>query len=93
MQIPDDLHLSERGNILLTGDDGNMVAWLTLEGDRRLEVTFNPGNYPALNVGVVTLTDEQLAAHINGNLGGWHVRKCNIEGVNVENGYVAEEKR
>lgn len=83
-------HLCERGNTLLVTGEGNMVAWLDLLGDQRLQVSWCPDNYPALNVTVVTLTDAQLAEHINTRCGGWLIRKCNIEGVNVEGDYVAD---
>jgi len=83
------LYLCERGNTLLT-DYENMVAWLDLEGDTRLEVAYNPGNYPALNVQTITITDEDLAKHINENLQYWLVCKCHIDGVNIDaNGEVA----
>jgi hypothetical protein len=84
-----DDHWCERGNTLLETGEGNMVAWLDLEGNHRLQVSWCPDNYPALNVSVIELTDEQLAAHINDKCGGWLIRKCNIDGVNDENGSVA----
>lgn len=82
-------HLCERGNTLLEMD-GSMVAWLDLVDDQRLEVSWCPNNYPALNVSVVSLTDEQLASHINSKCRGWIIRKCNVEGVNVDGDYVAD---
>jgi hypothetical protein len=86
---PDD-SLDERGNTLLVNDGDDMLAWLDLVGNHRLQVSYCPGNHPALNVGVVELTEEQLAAHINSRCAGWLVRKCNCDGVNIVGGYVAE---
>ena len=77
------LHLNERGNTLLATDD-NMVAWLTLEGNLRLEVSWTPDNYPALHVRTVELTDEEIAKHIRQNCGGWYVRRLNIDGVQTD---------
>ena len=82
---------TERGNTLLTGD-GRLAAWLRLEGNERLEVTYSPGSYPALNVRVVSSTDKQLAKHINANLGGWFVQKCNLAGVKIDADGCVREK-
>ena len=76
--------LCERANTLLVNDGGDMVAWLTLDGDTRVEVAWNPDNYPALNVTFKTLTDDQLVEHINTNLKGWSVRKGNLDGLKID---------
>jgi hypothetical protein len=71
----------ERGNTMLVQEDGpNMVAWLTVEGDTRLEVEYSPDNYPALNVRLCSLTDRELSVHITDNLlpNGWTVQKWNL---------------
>jgi len=79
----------ERGNTaLICPDSGNLIAWLGLSEDLRLEVSWAPGNYPGLNVVVKEITDVELAQHINTKLGGWHVRKVNINGVVQRDGYV-----
>lgn len=88
MTQPDGVFLSadwagcERGNNLFTNDE-QLVAWLHIEGDWWLEVSHNPGNYPALNVGPVLLSKSELVAHINAKLGGWFARKCNLAGVQL----------
>ena len=76
--------LNERGGTLLVDEEGNMVAWLPV-GDKFLEITYNEDNYPALNVGPAGGTADEIVAHINKNLGGWYVRKCNLEGINMTN--------
>ena len=82
MNLPDDWHACERGNTMLATGEGNFVAWLDMDDEgHRLEVSYAPDNYPALNVAVVNLSDEELADHINEKLQGWIVQKCNIEGV------------
>jgi hypothetical protein len=80
----------ERGNTLLVDDDGNMVAWIDIDMsfNRRMEVAFTPDNYPALSVGIVQLTDEQLAKHIRTKCGDWYARKLNIEGVELVDSHV-----
>lgn len=82
MKIEINDSLCERGGTLLVTEDGSMVAWLPV-GDKFLEVTYNPDNYPALNVVPTDLTEAQIVKHINDNLVGWYVRKCNLEGVRV----------
>jgi hypothetical protein len=65
---------------MLVQEDGpNMVAWLDVEGDARLEVSYCPDNYPALNVRLCTLTDGVLAAHVLKLVEeGWTLQKCNV---------------
>ena len=79
--------LCERGNVLLvSGEEGSMVSWLKMEDGNRLEVAWNPRNYPSLSVKTVGLDDEALARHINVELGGWYVRTCNIDNVMMTDG-------
>lgn len=88
--IPDNFAECERGNTLLTDDEGNMVAWITLDGELRMQVSWCPDDYPALRLSLVKLDDERLAAHINERCRGWLIRKCNVEGINMgKSGYVA----
>lgn len=82
--LPANWHACERGNTMLSTGEGNMVAWLTIDGDTRLEVSYAPDNYPSLNVRTCTLTDTQLAEHINTKLKGWAANKCNCPGVNLD---------
>jgi hypothetical protein len=82
-------HACERGNTLLVNDAGAMIAWLDLltagspspsshQPVPRLEISWVPDNYPALNVTKVDLSDEQLAKHIRERCCGWLVRKCQL---------------
>ena len=80
---------TERGNTLLVNGD-SFVAWLDLGNHVRLEVSWVPDNYPALNVQTIKRTQEELAEHINTRCVGWDVRKCHIDGVNIVLGYVAD---
>ena len=78
----------ERGNILITHEEEFYLnAWVRLDGkDQWLQVSYRSDNYPALNVSTVTVTEEELAAHIRKEFGGglWHVRKMNIKGVQID---------
>ena len=74
---------TERGNTLLVNGD-SFVAWLGMGGNKRLEVSWVPDNYPSLNVQTIERTDAELAEHINTKCCGWYVRKCNIAGLNVD---------
>jgi len=78
----DKLFATERGNTLLMNGE-QMAAWVSM-GQKRLEITYNPNNYPMLTVSEVDITDEQLAQHINDNLTGWFVPKCNVDGVHMD---------
>ena len=83
------LGLTEKGNTLLVTEDGDsFVAWLDIGSPgrafHRLEVSWNPDDYPSLSVSVVEMTDKKLAKHINENCEGWIIRKCNVEGVKRE---------
>ena len=85
MNIPDDLLISEKGNTWLCDDDGNHVAWFTIEG-RFVEVSVTPGNSPGFYLRALPDDEndpEKIAKHINRNLSGWTVRRCNINGVEV----------
>ena len=83
IELPNTWTACERGNTMLSSGDGDMVAWLSLPQGCRLEISFCPDNYPALNVRVTDLGDDQLADHINTNLKGWIVERCNISNVHV----------
>ena len=92
----------ERGNIWLTQtEEGYHAAYFHLRnvGDGKmllLEVSIVPENYPGFNVGLVEITPEDLAKHLNEKCNGWYVRKLNLvpEGsVVVEDGYIETEEK
>lgn len=78
----------ECGNVWLTNGEGDHYALIDLEGNVRLEVSINQANYPGLHVAIIDANDAKCAAHIQDRFGGWHVRKCNIPGVEVEDGMI-----
>jgi hypothetical protein len=84
MQIPEDWMASEKGNTWLCDDDGNHVAWLKM-GERLVEISVTPGNSPGLWARLLPEDEgeEQIVKHINVNLQGWTVRRCNFNGVEV----------
>jgi hypothetical protein len=77
--------ICERGNTWLQDND-NHVFWAHLDGDRWLESTVTPGNYPGFFVRVIETTEEKLAAHINKNCQGWSINHLNIKGVKTSGG-------
>jgi hypothetical protein len=85
--LPLDWDADEKGNTWLVDEAcENHVAWFDLPGTplRRLEVAVTPGNSPGFEIQVLTpehSTNEHLARHINTKLKGWHIRRCNIDGV------------
>jgi hypothetical protein len=80
--------MTERGNNLFVDEDGGLIFWGRLQDGGWLEIEFQPKNSPALSIHTTNLDPLNLAKHINLNLLGWYARKCNIDGVNLENGYV-----
>ena len=92
-----DLDLTERNGVWLAHQEENYHnAWLRVPGQQTnfLQISIRPDNYPGLTVSTVTLTDEQLAAHIHREFGGglWFVRKANISvDINHEDGVVVGE--
>lgn len=87
--------LNERGNVWVwQPEEGYHQAYLKLDDgpDRWLEISIRPCNYPGLHVQIVTLTESELALHINKEFadGNWVVRKMNLPGVVVEDGYISE---
>lgn len=78
-------HETERGNHAFGSGEGSEV--LFIEEDQKgkfLEVSITPDNYPAWSVGTVHLYGEELHDHIMYKLGGWFVRKCNLESINID---------
>lgn len=83
----------ERGNTWLMDDDGHHVAWFDLPGtSQMLEVVVNHENYPGFNLQVLSPEKSEpanIVAHIHARLGGWYAKKCNLDGVRIdEHGYV-----
>lgn len=90
-----ELELCERGNIWIwQPEEGYHQAYLRLPDgpDRWLEISIRPCNYPGLSVQTIQLPAAELAAHINKEFadGNWVVRKMNLHGVVVEDGYISE---
>jgi hypothetical protein len=81
----------ERGNTWLTNGEGDHAIWITLAGNLRLAISIALDNYPGLFVGLVQLTDTEIAGKINAHCVGWYVRKCNVPGVKIVNNEVTCE--
>ena len=82
---------TEKSNIYLVSEEGDFHhAYIRLpDGPNRwLEISIRPCNYPALLVQTITVTDADLAVHINKEFDGWIARKMNLEGVAVDDGRV-----
>lgn len=99
--LPGDWGADEKGHNLFIHPDGEgMIGWLRVyeaaEPDRTwLEIQFLQCNSPALTVGFVYMTEDQLTKHIHKYLDGWFVRRCNLDGVQSHDGVVlsADERR
>lgn len=89
MELPNDWMSSEKGNTWLCQGD-NHIAWLRC-GSRFIEVSVTPGNSPGLWVRLLSEEEgeRKIVNHINKNLSGWTVRRCNLEGVKTEGSMVA----
>jgi hypothetical protein len=90
MEIPDEWMASEKGNTWLSDEDGNHMAWFRVDG-RFLEVSVTPENSPGFWIRVLPEedTEEKVAKHINDNLSGWTVVRCNIGDLKMVEGKVA----
>ena len=85
--------MTERGNVLLVWEEsGDFNYWGFLPGGHVLEVAYRQENYPALDVQVCSITTEKLAAHINRKCVGMQIRKCNLDGVHSDGGYIVDLK-
>lgn len=82
---------TERGNVSLSDGNGSEILWVMENNTAVLAVSFTPDNYPAWQVHTCNISSEDLAEHINQNLGGWYIRKMNIDGVKRDQDQVAEE--
>lgn len=86
--LPENFRVNELGNTWLT-DELNHVIWIDIPNTKqRLEIAITPDNYPGLSIALLEpekSTDQHLANHIHQHCNGWNVRKCNIDGVNINN--------
>jgi len=86
--------MNERGNTWLYDRENDRQYYLgRLEGNRWLEITIVPANYPGFVIHTITGTEEDLAAHINDKWAGALIRKCNIAGVYIDKDCVAEHPK
>lgn len=81
---------TERGNTLISSEEGDIRAWGHVTNDLYQEVSYSKDNYPQLGVTVIRKAPKELAQDIMRYYGGWAVHKCNLDGVKVEDGYVCE---
>jgi hypothetical protein len=84
--LPRNFYTCERGNIWLSDEDGDHIAWFRfgIGNDQWLKVSVVPGNFPGFQIATVIFTEKQLAAHIRSQCAGWRVNRLNIEGVKIE---------
>lgn len=87
LQVGD--HFCERGETWLTKDDQH-IAWFHIINSMWMEVEVCPGNYPGFNVNIVCIEEAELAAHIQKVCAGWIARKCNVKGVELDEGCVKD---
>ncbi len=87
--LDQDWQEDERGNTLLVSSyDDKWNAWIRLSGtgDIRLEISWRPDNYPALNLCLVKCNDEGLYQHLVQQFDQqWQILKLNL------NGHTSEE--
>ncbi len=66
-----EMGLTERGGNSFRNEDGSIVLFQHLEGDKYLEISHTPVNYPAWNISLIEMTEENLIYHIGEHLGEW----------------------
>jgi len=91
MKLEKGLHFCERGETWLICDDQH-IAWFSIDDNLWIEASIVPGNYPGFNITVIESSTEKLAAHIQKVCAGWFARKCNIEGVELDEGSYVKDK-
>lgn len=71
---------SERGNVLIVHrEEPWFNAWIRVEGDIRLEISWRPCNYPALTVQTVKVSDDELFVHMIEQFSDmWRIEKFNL---------------
>jgi len=69
---------SEKGNTMLTREDGALVVWIHIAGDVYLEITDTPGNNPRFYATFIEETKKGLIKHIKQDLQGWYVQRWNL---------------
>ncbi|USD35455.1 MULTISPECIES: hypothetical protein [Vibrio] len=84
-------NLDERGaNLFVSSECTNMCFFKKLADNVYFQFGFTPENYPAIESGIIEITDKQLIEHIHTNCGGWFARKCSLD-VDLDNsGFVVE---
>jgi hypothetical protein len=70
---------SEKGNTLLSNDDGNLVAWIKINEKHCLEVSYTPGNSPAFYVSVCDWDPVRIGQHVVEELGGWFCHRWALD--------------
>lgn len=84
MENIDIQQLTERGNIWISSDFTHK-AYFRLDGENQwLEVILIPENYPSWTINTVTISDRDLAKHIQENFYGYRIHKMSIEGVKTD---------
>lgn len=77
-----DLMETERGNILLTNTEANMMqAYIKVGENVWLAISWIPDDYPSLTVWTMSKTKEELKEYIltHHSSGDWVARKMNID--------------
>tara|TARA_Y100001936_G_scaffold251369_1_gene307122 strand:- start:183 stop:722 length:540 start_codon:yes stop_codon:yes gene_type:complete len=83
-----DGNMDERGANLFTSEGGNVAFFKKVSDTQYFQFAFTPGNSPAIESGIVDMTDVELVEHINENLDTWHVIKCQLDEIYIEDGLV-----
>lgn len=93
--LPAEFAAVERGNILLTNGHGDAWVGYVRIGEHKpdqrnvwLGVSIMPENSPVMNITTFHVTDAELAREIETTYDAWEVRKMNLDGVNVDDGYI-----
>lgn len=79
----------ERGSNLFISEE-RMVMFKKLGENSFFQFGFSPENYPAVEAGILELTEEEVITHIECNLGGWFARKCQLDVALDSDGHVIQ---
>lgn len=83
---------NEKGaNLFVSSESANMCFFKKLGDHLFFQFGFTPDNYPAIESGVIEISDEELIDHIQKKCEGWKARKCSLDVPLDESGCVMDK--
>lgn len=81
-----EIGICERGNHAFSyPESGKAVMFAKVSNSHYFQASYTPSNYPAWDCSLIAMTDDELEVHIQENLAGWRIDKCQFDGVKTDN--------